>query len=344
MRYRDYLIRRLLYTIPALIGVSMLIFGIARVLPGDPARLALGPEASEEMVQSFREELGLHLPVHTQYVRFVGDLFEGRLGMSLSTRRDVMVDLMDFFPATLELVTVSMILAVAVGIPLGILSAIYRDRWGDHMMRIFAMSGVSLPTFWIGILLQLLLAYHLGLLPIIGRIAHNIPPPTDITGFFILDSLITGNFAALKSSLAHLIMPAVVLALSPIAQIMRVIRANMIEQLRKGYILTARANGMPENLLVYKYMLKNAFTATLTIIGLLYGFFLGGAFVVETVFSWPGMARYGVRAFMHLDFNAIIGVVIVIAVAYAIINIVVDIAYGWLDPRIRLAAEAGKKP
>lgn len=339
MRYRDYLIRRLLYTIPALVGLSMLIFVIARVMPGDPARLALGPEASQEQVEKLRAELGLNLPIHIQYVRYMGGVFQGKLGVSLYSHRDVLVDLIGSFPATFELVTVAMTIAVLVGVPLGIVSAIRQDRWEDHATRVFALSGVSMPRFWIGILLQLVLAYQLDLLPITGRIAPDIPPPERITGLFILDSLVTGNLTALKSSLLHMIMPAFTLALSPIAQLMRVVRASMIEQMRKGYVLTARANGMPENLLVYKYMLKNAFIAALTIIGLLYGFFLGGAFVVETVFSWPGMARYGVRAFIFKDFNAIIGVVLVIAVAYAIINIVVDIAYGLLDPRIRLGAE-----
>lgn len=340
MRYRDFLLRRLLYTIPALIGLSMLIFAIARVMPGDPARLALGPEASEEQVQKLRDELGLNLPVHIQYLHYMRGVFRGEFGKSLYTDRDVTVDLTEFFPATFELVTVAMVLAVLVSIPLGIVSAIRRDHWEDHTSRIFALSGVSMPRFWIGILLQLTLAYHLGLLPIVGRIALDIPPPPHITGLYLVDSLVARDFVAFRSALAHLIMPAFTLALSPIAQLMRVVRASMIEQMRKGYILTARANGMPENLLVYKYMLKNAFIAALTIIGLLYGFFLGGAFVVETVFSWPGMARYGVRAFVLKDFNAIIGVVLVIAVAYAIINIVVDIAYGRLDPRIRLGAEA----
>ncbi|HEY64511.1 MAG TPA: ABC transporter permease [Caldilineae bacterium] len=340
MRYRDYLIRRLLYTIPALIGLSMLIFVIARVMPGDPARLALGPEASEEQVQKLREELGLNLPIHLQYIRYMRGVLQGRLGASLYTNRDVVIDLKEYFPATFELVTVAMILSVVVGVPLGIISAVRRDQWEDHVTRIFALSGVSMPRFWIGILFQLVLAYHLGLLPTTGRIAPDIPPPTSITGMYLVDSLITGNLVAFKSCLVHIIMPAVTLALSPIAQLMRVVRASMIEQMRKGYILAARANGMPENLLVYKYMLKNAFIAALTIIGLLYGFFLGGAFVVETVFSWPGMARYGVRAFIYKDFNALIGVVLVIAVAYAVINILVDIAYGLLDPRIRLGAEA----
>jgi peptide/nickel transport system permease protein len=340
LRYRDYLLRRLLYTIPALIGLSMLIFVIARVMPGDPARLALGPEATKEQVQKLREEMGLNLPVHVQYLHYMGGVFHGKFGKSFYTHRDVMIDLREYFPATLELTTVAMIISVLLGIPLGIVSAIRKDKWEDHSSRVFAMSGVSMPRFWIGILFQLVLSYHLGWLPVVGRIDSDLDPPTKISGLFILDSLLTGNWLILGNSVQHIIMPALTLALSPIAQIMRVVRASMIEQMRKGYILTARANGMPENLLIWRYMLKNSFIATLTIIGLLYGFFLGGAFVVETVFSWPGMARYGVRAFIYRDFNAIIAVVLIIAIAYAIINILVDIAYGLLDPRIRLGVEA----
>ncbi len=340
MRYRDFLLRRLLYTIPALIGLSMLIFAIARVMPGDPARLALGPEATEEQVQTLRDRLGLNLPIHIQYIHYMTGVFQGELGESLYTDRDVLVDLIEYFPATLELTTMAMIFSVLVGVPLGIVSAMRKDQWEDHTSRVFALSGVSMPRFWIGILFQLVLAYHLGLLPITGRLASNLSSPSKITGLFVLDSILTGDWMVLGNALTHIIMPALTLSLSPIAQIMRVVRASMIEQMRKDHILTARANGMPENLLVWRYMLKNAFIAALTIIGLLYGFFLGGAFVVETVFSWPGMARYGVRAFIYKDFNAIIGVVLVIALAYAIINIVVDIAYGLLDPRIRLGAEA----
>jgi peptide/nickel transport system permease protein len=309
-------------------------------MPGDPARLALGPEATTEQVQKLREELGLNLPIHIQYLHYMQGVFRGQLGKSLYTDRDVIIDLIEYFPATFELITVAMILAVLIGVPLGIISAIRKDQWEDHFSRIFALSGVSMPRFWIGILFQLILAYHLGLLPVAGRIATDMPPPTRITGLLLVDSLLTGNLTAFKSSLIRIVMPALTLSLSPIAQLMRVVRASMIEQMRKGYILTARANGMPENLLIYKYMLKNAFTAALTIIGLLYGFFLAGSFVVETVFSWPGMARYGVRAFIYKDFNAIIGVVLVIAVVYAVINFLVDIGYGLLDPRIRLGAEA----
>jgi peptide/nickel transport system permease protein len=339
MRYRDYLIRRVLYTIPALVGLSILIFVIARVLPGDPARLALGPEASAQAVQKLRHDMGLDQPLYRQYLRYIGGLAQGSFGMSLYTDRDVGRDLAAFFPATLELTTVAMIISILVGIFLGMLTAVRQDGWEDHTGRIVALSGVSMPRFWIGILFQLVFAFNLGLLPITGRLDPNITPPETITGLYLVDSLLTLNWPVFRDALSHIIMPAVVLALSPTAQIMRLVRASAIEQLRKPYILAARANGMPEILLVYKYVLKNAFISALTIIGLLYGYFLGGAFVVETVFSWPGMARYGVRALLFKDFNAVVGVTLVVGLAYAVINVVVDVLYGYVDPRIRLGYE-----
>ncbi|RMF84047.1 MAG: ABC transporter permease, partial [Nitrospinota bacterium] len=218
-------------------------------------------------------------------------------------------------------------------------SALAKDRWTDHFIRLFALSGVAVPRFWLGILFQLWFAYYLGLFPIFGRIDASVPPPPRFTGLYLVDSLLSLDFAAFKSSLQHIILPALTLALSPIAQIMRLVRASMIEQTRKDYILMAQANGFPANLIVYKYMLKNAFTSTLTIIGLLYGFFLGGSFLVETVFTWPGMARYGIRGLIHKDFNAVVGVTLAVGIGYSLVNFLVDICYGYLDPRIRYGEE-----
>lgn len=249
------------------------------------------------------------------------------------------VDLRTFFPATFELVTAAMVISIVLGVSLGMVTALRHDRWVDHVGRVVALSGVSMPRFWIGILLQLVVAFHLGLLPITGQLSPSLVPPPQITGLYLIDSAITGDWRVFWDALAHLILPATTLALSPIAQIMRLVRASAIEQLRKPYIMAARANGMPESLLVYKYVLKNAFIAALTIIGLVYGFFLGGAFVVEIVFSWPGMARYGVRALLFKDFNAVVGVTLVVGLAYAFINVVVDVLYGYVDPRIRLGYE-----
>ena len=317
-----------------LFGISLLIFFLARVMPGDPARLALGPEATQEQVQALRHRLGLDRPLYTQYYVFVKGLLKGELGMSLVTKRDVSKDLIQRLPATLELVVVAMAIAVLAGIPLGVLSALHKDRTIDQLSRIFAFAGVSLPRFWIGIMFQIAFAYSLGLLPITGRITGD--PPAHITGLYLLDSLLTRDFPAFMDSFKHILLPSITLSLSPLAQITRLIRASMIEQLRKDYTVVSRIIGMPENLNIYKYMLKNAFTATLTVIGLLFGWMIGNAFVVEQVFSWPGMARYGVNSVLRNDFNAVVGVTLVIGVGYVLINFIVDLLYGYLDPRIRL--------
>jgi len=329
-----YLAKRLPYMVLVLFGISLLIFFLARVMPGDPARLALGPEATQEQVQALRHRLGLDQPLYTQYYVFVKGLLKGELGMSLVTKRDVSKDLIQRLPATLELVAVAMTIAILGGIPLGIVSALHKDRTIDQLSRIFAFAGVSFPRFWIGIMFQIGIAYTLGLLPITGRISGD--PPAHMTGLYLLDSVLTRDLAAFMDSFKHMVLPAVTLSLSPLAQITRLIRASMIEELRKDYTIVSRTIGMPENLNIYKYMLKNAFTATLTVIGLLVGWLIGNAFIVEQVFSWPGMARYGVNSVLRNDFNAVVGVTLVIGVGYVFINFIVDLLYGYLDPRIRL--------
>lgn len=329
-----YLVKRLPHMVLVLFGISLLIFFLARVMPGDPARLALGPEATQEQVQALRHKLGLDQPLYTQYYVFLKGVFKGELGMSLVTKRDVSKDLIQRLPATLELVALAMTIAVLGGIPLGVLSALHKDRTIDQFSRIFAFAGVSFPRFWIGIMFQIALAYTLGLLPVTGRISGN--PPAHITGLYLLDSLLSRDLAAFMDSFKHILLPAITLSLSPLAQITRLIRASMIEELRKDYTIVSRTIGMPENLNTYKYMLKNAFTATLTVIGLLLGWLIGNAFIVEQVFSWPGMARYGVNSVLRNDFNAVVGVTLVIGVGYVLINFIVDLLYGYLDPRIRL--------
>lgn len=321
--------------IPVLFGISILIFILSRVVPGDPVRLALGPEATQEQVEAYRRELGLDKPLHIQYLNYLRGLTRGQLGRSLRTNRDVIKDIRDFFPATFELTTVAMLFAILVGVPLGVTSALRKDAWQDQSTRVLALSGVALPRFWLGILLQLVFAYWLGLLPTIGRATQ---PPRAITGLYLLDSILTGDARAFWDSLKHIALPAFTLSLATLAQVMRLTRASMIEQMRAEYIQAARAYGLPENLIVYKYMLKNAFTSTLTIIGLTYGFLLGNAFLVEFVFAWPGMAQYGAQAVIYKDFNAVVAVTTVVGLAYVLVNFAVDLLYGLLDPRIRLGA------
>ncbi len=333
---RDYLIKRLLHVIPVLLGLSILIFVISRVMPGDPVRLALGPEATKEQIEQLRQEMGLDQPLHLQYVNYVKGVAHGNLGQSLRTHRDVSKDLIERFPATLELTAVAMVFAVLLGVPLGVRAAIRQDKAEDQVSRLIALSGVALPRFWLGILLQLVFAYYLGLLPTIDRAAS---PPEHITGLYLLDSVLTWNWRAFWDSLVHIALPAFTLSLATLAQIMRLTRASMIDQMRQDYVMAARTYGLPEGLITYKYMLKNAFTSTLTIIGLTYGFLLGNAFLVETVFSWPGMAQYGVQAVIYKDFNAVVAVTMVIGTAYVLVNLVIDMLYGYLDPRVKYGGE-----
>jgi peptide/nickel transport system permease protein len=329
-----FLLKRLSYMLLTLIGISILIFVLTRVLPGDPARLALGPEANEEQVQELRHALRLDRPLPIQYFWFLQNLVHGKLGRSLVTHRDVAKDILQRFPATLELVITSLGLAVIVGVPLGIMSALHKDGVIDYVTRTVAFAGVSFPRFWIGIMLQLAIAYKLELLPVTGRIGGIQPP--HVTGLFLLDSLIALDFTSFGDAMIHLILPAITLSLSPLAQITRMVRANMVEQIHRDYVTVNRTIGMPETLLVYKYMLKNAFNATLTTVGLMLGWMLGNAFLVEQVFSWPGIARYGVNSVLRNDFNAIVAVTLIVGLGYLVINFVVDILYRFLDPRIRL--------
>ncbi|MDR7460388.1 MAG: ABC transporter permease, partial [Armatimonadota bacterium] len=297
-----------------------------------PVRLALGPEATQEQVEALRRQMGLDRPLHVQYLTYLAGALRGDFGYSLRTHRNVSRDLVEFLPATVELTTVAMGLAVALGVPLGVLAAVRKDGPADHLSRLLALVGVALPRFWLAILLQLAFAYHLRLLPTIGR---GPAPPVRITGLYLVDSLLAADPGAFLAALQHLAMPAFALSVGSLAQVMRLIRAGMIEEMRRDYALAARSYGLPGNLIVYKYLLKNAFTATLTVIGLSYGFLLGNAFLVETVFAWPGLAFYGVDALLFKDFNGVIAVTLVVGVAYAVVNLLTDILYGYLDPRIR---------
>lgn len=330
-----YCARRLLHGVLVLAGLSVLIFFLARLMPGDPVRLLLPDEATAADVQRVRQRLGLDRPLPVQYVLYVKGLMQGQFGPSFLSRRDVAHDLAERFPATLELVLVGMGLAILAGVPLGVVSALYKDRWPDHCTRLFAFGSVSLPRFWIGIMFQLAFAYALRWLPLFGRI--DTAPPQHLTGLYLLVSLLTADWPAFASSLQHILLPAIALALSPMAQIMRITRGSMIDEQWKDYTVISRVLGMPRNLLVYKYMLRNACTSTLTVIGLLFGWSLGGAFVVETVFAWPGVARYGVQAVLFKDFNAVIGVTLITGVTYVLVNLLVDVLYGYVDPRLRVS-------
>lgn len=338
MRYRDYLVRRLFLVIPTLVGVITLIFVVSRIIPGDPARLALGPWAKPEQVEQFRHVLGLDKPIPIQYFDYLIGLLQGDFGLSLTTKRNVVYDLLDYLPASFELVTFGMILAVLVGVPLGVIAGTRKDKWQDHVTRIFALSGVSIPQFWAGIILQLIFAYGLSLVAPNGRLDVELLPPQRITGMYIVDSLLTRNWETLRSSVNHLILPAFALSLASISEIARMTRSSLVEELGKDHVAAARVNRIPESLVVHKYALKASFTPIMTLIGLDYGFLLGNAFLIEMVFLWPGLARYGVNSILMKDFNSIMGVTIVIGVGFVFVNLIIDLLYAFIDPRVRLKA------
>jgi len=340
MKFIYFFIRRLLYSILVLVGLSVLIFIIARILPGDPARLALGPFASQEMVTRLRHQMGMDQPLHLQYVAYVRGIFRGDLGLSFQTRRSVSLDIAHYLPATFELVLVAIIWVLIIGVPFGVLAGRYKDSWLDNISRVVAFVGVAVPPFVVGLIGQLIFSYGLGILPTTGRLSLLTPMPPTRTGLLILDSLIAGNFSAFGDALIHIVLPSLAIAMTGIGQITRLTRGSVSDVLGKDYIEAARAFGIPNRYVTFKYMLKPSFIPPLTVLGLTFASELGNAFLVEQVFSWPGMARYGIQAILRKDFNAIMGVVLIIGLAFVAVNFVVDVLAGYVDPRIRIQEES----
>jgi peptide/nickel transport system permease protein len=328
------LLKRLGTSIVVLIGVSMLIFTIARVIPGDPARIALGPNATPEQVEILRERLHLDESLVVQYAYFIGDLMQGDLGISLYTNRPVTLDIAQFLPATLELILVAGIMMIGIGLPLGILSARYRGRWADNAIRLISLLGVSAPSFVWAVILMLLFAYYLPLFPIAGRLAQSMSVPF-VTGFLLIDSLLAGDFAAFGSALRHILLPAFALALGGIGQAARLTRANMVDTYGKPFIEMAQSYGFPERRIANRYAFRPSMIPSLTIIGLDFAALLGNAFLVEAVFAWPGLSRYGVAVILRKDLNAIIGTVLIISALFLIVNLIVDLIIAFINPRIR---------
>jgi peptide/nickel transport system permease protein len=333
------LAKRLGTSFVVLIGVSLLIFAIARVIPGDPARIALGPNATADAVAALRDRLHLNEPFIAQYGYFLRDLFRGDLGISLYTNRPVMADIAQFLPATLELVIISGIMMVGIGLPLGILSARYRGTAIDHAIRIVTLLGVSAPGFVWAVILMLVFAYFLPLFPIAGRLSDTMTVPTT-TGFLLVDTLTAGNLKAFGNALWHVILPAFALALSGIGQAARLVRSNMVETYEKPYIEMAQAYGFPEKRIARRYAFRPSLIPSLTIIGLDFAAMLGNAFLVEAVFAWPGLSRYGVAVILRKDLNAIVGTVLIISAMFLIVNLVVDLLVSLINPRIRLSQRA----
>lgn len=334
-----YIIRRIILLIGVLIGLSIITFTLARVAPSDPAASYIGPHAKPEQVAKVRVKLGLDKPLYIQYIYYMRDLSHGDLGKSIATHRPVLKGIMDHLLASLELMFTAIFIALIIGIPLGVISAQKENTLIDHMSRLYAVADVSLPAFWLGLIFQLLFFRWLGILPLGGRIDTYIGllhPIKHLTGFYVLDSLITGNWIALKSSILHLILPALTLAAYSTGLIMRMTRSTMLEVLREDYITTARSAGLHEGKIMFKYALKNALAPTLTAAALAFAFMLTGTFFIEAIFFWPGLGTYAVKAILQIDYPIIMGITLLMSIFYVFINLVVDLFLAFADPRIRL--------
>lgn len=334
MAFLTLLRKRLLGLLLVVFGVSLITFTISHLIPGDPARLIAGDRASDALVAGIRHQLGLDLPLYQQYGRYVLDLVQGDLGTSIRTNRPVLEDLQAFFPATLELALVALFLAIVVGVPLGVLSAVYHNRAIDQIARTLAVTGISTPAFWLGLGAIVLFYGHLGWLPGGGRLSEGLTPPSTITGFYLIDALLAGNFSLFVDALKHLILPAATLGFVTLGVISRQIRSAMLDQLGEDYIRTARAYGLSKWTVILRHALPNALIPSVTVLGLTLGDLLYGAVLTETVFAWPGMGAYVVKSIQSLDFPAVMGFAILVSFIYVLLNMAIDLLYRVIDPRI----------
>jgi peptide/nickel transport system permease protein len=331
-----YIFRRIALLVPVLLGLSMMVFAIGRLLPGDPVMLAAGPNASKEEIAALSAEFGLDQPIPVQYWRYLTGLLQGDWGRSLQTRGPVLEDLQVYLPATLELVIAAMAIAVVAGILLGLLAAVRRNGWIDYLVRLASLASISMPRFFLGLLLQLVFAMWLGWAALGGRFPLTGSPPPIVTGMLTLDSLIAGDMQAFMLALQHLALPAIAMSLSPLATITRMMRASTMEVLQQDYVLTARALGIPPRKLLFKHVLRNALSSTLTVIGLYFGWLLGGTVLVETVFDWPGIGLYATKSILTQDFMPVMGVVLSIGTMFVVFNLVIDLLYGVINPKVQL--------
>jgi len=328
-----YIIRRIFILIPTLLGVSILVFVMLHLTPGDPAELLLGERATEEALVELREHLGLNEPLYVQYGMFLKRLMKGDLGETIWTRQQVWTEVKERFPATIELTVVALCIACFFGIIFGIISATKQYSIFDYVSMIGALAGVSMPIFWLGLIFMLIFSLNLGWLPISGRLSVDIDLEI-ITNFYILDAVLTRNWAALKDAVWHIIMPAVTLSTIPMAIVARMTRSAMLEVLRQDYIKTAKAKGLSNFTVTFKHALRNALIPVVTTVGLQFGVALGGAILTETIFAWPGVGKWMYDAVMQRDYMVIQGGTLFIAAVFVVINLCVDVLYAVINPRI----------
>jgi peptide/nickel transport system permease protein len=335
-----YLLRRLVLAAVVLAAVSVVTFFVARVVPADPAALYVGPRPRQAQVERARRELGLDRPLPQQYLSYVGDLLSGDLGISLRSKQPIASDLRAFLPATLELVTTATLMSLVVGVPLGVYAGARPNGVLDHSSRVASIGGVSIPTFWLALILQLIFFRTLHWLPLGGRLSNDVAlndPVRVVTGFYVIDAAISGNWIAWRDALWHLVLPAVCLAAYPIGLVTRMTRSAMVDVLGERYIAAARAEGIQERTIRFRLALKNAILPTLTVLGLTFAYSVTGAFLVEIVFAWPGVGTYVTQGILSVDFPVIIGVTLVVTVVYLLVNLAVDLIHAALDPRAGLS-------
>jgi peptide/nickel transport system permease protein len=339
MNLTAHIIRRLLLIIPMLIGVTLLTFTVSHIVPSDPLVVIVSEKALDnpEIVNAAIQKWGLDKPLPEQYLVYLRNLLRGDLGTSFKTKRPVAQDLRQYLPATLELGLASLLFALALGLPMGIIAAVQAGRWTDHVTRFIALLGASMPPFWSGLMLLFLLYYKLQILPGPGRIDARMIAPPMVTGLYLVDTLLAGDTQAFGDVLHHLILPAVILGWFTLALICRITRSSLLEVLRMDYIRTARAKGLPEKMVILDHALRNAFIPTLTVLGLAFAGLMTGAIMTETIFSWPGIGRYAVESAANLDYPAVLGTTLLIATIYILVNLLVDVLYAVVDPRIREA-------
>lgn len=335
-----YITKRILMLVPVLLGVSIIVFIIMRVFSPDPAPIVLGQHATMETMEEWREANGLNEPVYIQYLNYMKGVFHGDFGNSYYTNKTVWDELMSRFPATIELAIVAIILASVFGVLLGVVSAVKKNSIFDVGGRIIALLGVSMPIFWLGIIMIIIFSGTLHWLPSSGQIDPLLRPDT-VTGFTLLDCIITGNWEGAADTLKHMVLPAVTLSLYSMAIITRITRTSMLDSMHQDYVRTARAKGLREKTVINKHVLRTSLNPVVTVIGLQFGSLLGGAVLTETVYSWPGIGSYIVNCVMKSDFPVVQGAVLMIATIYVLVNLLVDIIYTFLDPRIKYVSKEG---
>jgi len=328
-----YIIKRLLQIIPVILGVTLIAFALIHLAPGDPVRTMLGQHATQQEIEDIRAKYGLDQPLYAQYFIWLGDVLQGDLGRSILSHEQVTTEIASRFPNTIELAIAAMLFAILIGVVAGIISATKQYSVADYSVMGLALFGISMPVFWLGIMLMMIFGVFLGWLPIGGRIDLLLPFQR-ITGFMVIDSIITLNGAALISVIRHLLLPAIALGTIPMAIIARTTRSSMLEVLRQDFIRTERAKGLSERKVIYKHAIRNAMVPVVTVIGLNFGLLLSGAILTETVFSWPGVGRLVVDAVYARDYPLVIGCILVFALVFVIVNLITDILYTYIDPRI----------